>query len=103
MLLEDIFIVVILGSIAWVWWLDRGLKQAAFNKCKAYCQQAEVQLLDDNIQITSIKIKRKPNGNLGIYRKFNFEFTYTSEKRYTGSLEMLGSNIQKIELEPYQI
>lgn len=103
MLLSDVFVLLILTCLALIWWWDRGIKQAAFLKCKQYCENADVLLLDDNIQIKKIKLEKNSQNQWKILRVFQFEFTYTSEERYQGTLEMLGQYIKHIELEPYKI
>lgn len=103
MLLSDVFIVLILMLIAWLWWLDRGLKQTAYKRCKRYCEEADVQLLDDNIQIHQTRLKKNQRGHWRLYRCFVFEFTSTQEQRYQGRLEMMGKAVINIELNPYRI
>jgi hypothetical protein len=103
MLLSDVFIVLVLMLIAWLWWLDRGLKQTAYKRCKQYCEDANLQLLDDNIQIMTTRLKKNSRGQWRLYRCFAFEFTSTQEQRYHGKLEMIGKVITNIELDPYRI
>ncbi|MGR6874041.1 DUF3301 domain-containing protein [Pseudomonas sp. HK3] len=103
MLLTDVFIVLVLMLFAWLWWLDRGLKQTAYKRCKQYCDEANVQLLDDNIQIHRTRLKKNSRNQWRLYRCFTFEFTSTQEQRYQGRLEMMGRAITNIELDPYRI
>lgn len=103
MLLSDVFVVLVLMLFAWLWWLDRGLKQQAYRRCKLYCENANLQLLDDNIQIQVTRIRKNKQGQWRLYRCFVFEFTSTQEQRYQGRLEMMGRAITHIELDPYRI
>ena len=103
MLLSDVFIVLLLILFAWLWWLDRGLKQRASQRCKQYCDEANLQLLDDNIQVQTTGLKKNSRGQWQLYRCFVFEFTSTQEQRYQGRLEMMGNTISNIELSPYRI
>ncbi len=103
MQIQDLFILLILGVFAWMWWIDRGIKQMAFGYAKKHCEQADVQLLDDNISLSSMKIKRDKSGRLRLRRTFTFEFTSTGERRYLGYLELLGSKVISIELAAFHI
>jgi hypothetical protein len=103
MLLSDVFIVLVLILLGWLWWLDRGFKQFAFLKCKKYCTQAGVELLDDNIQIKQLRLRKNTRGQWRLYRYFEFEFTSTFEQRYKGKLETLGRQIINIELDTHRI
>lgn len=103
MIIEDLFILFFLGLGGWIWWLDRGIKQAAFNYAKQHCESHDVQLLDDNVRQTHIKIIRNNQGSLKIYRQFRFEFTTTGERRHQGHLEMVSGKVVSIELDAFQI
>ncbi|NVK38200.1 MAG: DUF3301 domain-containing protein [Gammaproteobacteria bacterium] len=103
MLLSDVFVLLILCLLAWLWWLDRGFKQAAYKKCKQYCEQTNVTLLDDNIYIKKIGLRKNTNGQWKLYRCFRFEFTSTYEQRYQGTMETLGHNVINIKLDPHRI
>jgi len=103
MILSDVFVLLLLSCLALIWWWDRGIKQSAFLKCKQYCENADIQLLDDTIQIKKIKLEKNSHNQWQILRVFQFEFTYTSEERYQGTLEMLGKHMRHIELAPYKI
>jgi len=103
MQIYDLLTIFILLIFAWLWWWDRGIKQHAFKLCKQQCERSDVQLLDDNIHIKKIKLIKNDNGELKIYRQFSFEFTYTSEQRYLGTIELLGKRLLSFQLAPYQI
>ncbi len=103
MLLSDVVVILILCVLAWLWWLDRGFKQSAYLKCKHYCDNANVTLLDENIHIKKIGLRKNSKGQWVIYRCFRFEFTSTYEQRYEGSMETLGKNVINIKLAPHRI
>jgi len=103
MQLNDLILVFVLLLILWAWWLDRGIKQKAFIYAKKYCENADVQLLDDNIQLNGASLKRNEMGRWCIYRQFKFEFTSTGEHRYSGTMELLGSKVSNIKLAAFHI
>lgn len=103
MQIYDLIFLFILCIAAWIWWWDRGIKQTAFLKCKQYCEDLDVQLLDDNIQIMKIGLEKNDQGQWQLLRVFQFEFTHTSEERYKGTLQILGRHVKHIELDPYKI
>ena len=103
MIIEDLFILFILGIGGWIWWLDRGIKQAAFQYAKHHCENRDVQLLDDNVRQTHIRFIRDSKGSLKLYRQFRFEFTATGEKRHQGQLEMVSGKVVNIELDAFQV
>ncbi len=103
MLIYDLLWVLFLALLAFAWWTERGIMQWAYGYVKKYCIEHDIQLLDDNIQLISMRLKRNSDGRLKIWRCFRFEFTSTGEQRYTGKIETLGSRILQVELEPFRI
>ncbi len=99
--IADLFFLLLMFVGAWIWWIDRGIKQFAFSQAKKYCERADVQLLDDNIRLSGMSLQRNAAGALKIKRAFKFEFTSTGERRYQGKMEMLGSMVIDIHLEPH--
>lgn len=103
MIIQDLFILFFLGLLGWIWWIDRGVKQAAFQMAKHHCENHGVQLLDDNVRQIYIKLIRDSKGTLRLYRQFQFEFTSTGERRHQGRLEMMGGKKTHIELDAFQL
>lgn len=103
MLMGDLFIVLFLCFIPYVWWIDRGIKQYAYVLAVNYCKQHDLLLLDDTVQQTKFEIKRDEQGSLKIHRYFSFEFTSTGERRYTGTFEYCNKRIRNMQLDAYQI
>lgn len=96
MVLADLFLVFGLVGIAAIWWHDRGIKQLALKHAKYHCEQRELQLLDGNVHLTGIKLKRDQQGRLCLQRKFGFEFTSTGERRSKGFLIMRGRKLEEV-------
>ena len=97
MLVQDLFIVLILALIFWAWWIDRGIKQNAYALAKQHCEEINVQLLDDNVRLEKMTLKRNARGSMSIERRFKFEFTSTGERRHQGQLTMLGKKLEGID------
>ena len=98
MLVQDLFIVLIIALLFWAWWIDRGIKQNAFALAKQHCEDINVQLLDDNVRLFKMVLKRNSRGSLSIERSFKFEFTSTGERRHQGQLVMLGKKLEGIDV-----
>jgi hypothetical protein len=103
MLMGDLFIVLLLCLLPYIWWLDRGIKQYAFVLAANYCKQQDITLLDDAVQQVQLTVKRDEDGNLRIRRYFKFEFASTGERRYIGTFELCNKRIHNMMLDAYQI
>ena len=103
MQIYDLFWVLFLVLLGWVWWIERGIMQWAYGYAKKYCEENDIQLLDDNIRLSGMTLKKNNADKWKIWRCFKFEFTSTGEQRYTGRIETLGSRIKGVELDPFRI
>lgn len=103
MIVQDLFIVLFLILIGLFWWHDRGVKQKAYLLAKRRCEQIDVQLLDQNVRLTNMKLRKTEGGPFCIERTFGFEFTVTGERRYTGTLTMHGSRLHSFETQAHQL
>ena len=103
MILMDVIWILIIAILPWLWWVDRGITQNAFAEVKKHCDTQNVQLLDDNIQLQKLRLKRNKNKQLQLYREYHFEFTSTGEHRYQGEMQLLGRTVERIRLSAFHI
>lgn len=57
------------------------------------CRRNGVQWLDESVHATGFRIRRKPNGRLGLERSFRFEYSRDGSDRHAGSLSLLGGEL----------
>lgn len=98
-----VIVLALLGLIAYYIWISQGAKEIAHRAAKAYCAKVGVQFLDDSVVIRGIGVARNRSGQLCLKRRYDFEFTSTGERRYRGSVGLLGRFIANIELEAYRV
>lgn len=93
----------LIGLSCAYWWRAAGVKETALTATKAYCQQADVQLLDDALVLYRFWFKKDETGMLRVWRSYVFEFASTGEYRYNGQIILLGNKVLSIQLEPHQV
>lgn len=93
-------IVVVLGIAGLLWfWLD-GLrcKEIARAAGRHASEQAQVQFLDDTVELTKLRLRRGAQGRLVWYREYRFEFTRNGDYRIPGTIRMLGQRLTRLDL-----
>lgn len=85
---------------AWIW-RGLGLRDRALMLVRQHCKQVDVQLLDESIVLSRIRLARNQAGRFGVVRRYGFEFTVTGERRYSGSIQLHGSHLLGIDLAPH--
>ena len=103
MTLLDLIIAFAVGLVIYVIWQTLGLHDRAVVTAKRHCARQGVQLLDDTVALKRLRPKRSSSGAMSISRCYEFEFTSTGERRYLGTMEMLGRRLLHIDLEPHQM
>ena len=101
--LTDLAWFVVLGTAAYIWWHGRGLKDKALTVVKRYCDEQQLQLLDEGVVLDKVRIARGESGLFCLRRRYRFEFSSTGDERYYGTLDLLGKRIQSIKLDPHRM
>lgn len=87
---------------ALVFWIDSlRARERALAAGRAACERYGVQLLDETVAASALKLARDGEGRLRIRRVFAFEFSDTGNNRRHGSIVILGAEVQDLHLEPY--
>jgi len=96
---------LLLFTAAGVWYVFDALRarEAAIRVARRACKEYGLQLLDDTVQGSRLRFARDPEGVTRVRRTFVFEFSEDGLARRTGSLVMLGAQVESLQLEPYRM
>ncbi|MET3999508.1 DUF3301 domain-containing protein [Marinobacterium sp. MBR-109] len=101
--LSDLFWLALTATLCMAWWQNLKIREHATRQVRAYCQQQDVQLLDESIALKSMKPRRSLHGRLELERCYQFSFTSTGDERYNGQVRLSGRRILGFELQPHRI
>ncbi|HEY8219235.1 MAG TPA: DUF3301 domain-containing protein [Methylobacter sp.] len=101
-MLDDLILIVLLLSAYLYWFNGQQVKEIALKTVRANCLSLEVQMLDEYVALSSIRLKRDQAGKVRVRRVFLFEFSSTGNERYNGVCIMLGRQVEAIQMEPYR-
>ncbi|GMG88533.1 DUF3301 domain-containing protein [Biformimicrobium ophioploci] len=101
--ISDLFWVFVLFLGGSYIWMGMAAKDHARRAVKAHCRERGLQLLDDTVAQTRVRIGRTSRGHLALKRYFSFEFTSTGEARYPGEIELHGRRLANIQLAPHRL
>ncbi len=99
--MSSIILLILFGSIAWFWFDTLRCRETTKIVAQRLCKQLQLQLLDDTIIITKLRIKRNKNGRLSWQRSYQFEFSDGGNNRQKGIIIMLGSIVEILEMPDY--
>src|SRR5262245_62175328 len=93
-------ILAIVGAL--LFWVDSlRARERALAAGRAACERYGVQLLDETVAASALRLARDSEGRVRIRRVFAFEFSDTGNNRRHGSVVILGAEVQDLQLEPY--
>jgi hypothetical protein len=83
-------------------WIDSlGARERALAAGRRACERYGVQLLDETVQFSRLRLARDAEGRIRLQRTYTFEFSETGDNRRHGAIVMLGGELQDLRLEPY--
>lgn len=90
------------GCVVGLWWTSSRAKELAISHARRACSQAELQLLDQTVALTTMRPTRSRQGTACFWRVYSFEFAAQNviggSFRDTGSVTMKGYALQGVTL-----
>ena len=86
---------------AWLWFETLARRETAIDAARRACAAEGVQLLDETVALTAMRLTRAENGAMTFQRVYRFEFSDTGNNRLTGNVTLLGGAVQALYLEPH--
>ena len=95
---------IALGALGgWLFLDGMRVRELALRAGRDYCRNIGVQFLDETVSAEGISLKRDPEGQVRIRRRYEFEFTSDGERRYRGEIRMLGARLLDVHVELHRI
>jgi hypothetical protein len=93
-----IVLLIVIGLI--YFWLDSvKSKENAMAYAAKACRDVEVQLLDQTVSLTTLKLARSKQGRLAFQRIYRFDFSIHGNERREGRVMLKGHHIEQIQLD----
>ena len=95
--------IVLIAAGVFLWLDSLRARERAVQAGRAACERYALQLLDDTVSFSRMRLLRDGEGQLRIARTYTFEFSDTGNNRRHGAIVMLGGELQDLQLEPYRL
>ncbi len=100
--IADVILLLLVLVLGTYYWQAQGVREIALRATRLYCQRERLQLLDDSIALRALWLKHGRDGQLHIWRGYQFEFTVTGGERYLGKTVTLGRLVESIHVPPHR-
>ena len=85
---------MVVSAAAFAFWsAGRAAAERAEALGRDACRAAGVQLLDQTVHAIGLRLRRRPDGRLGIERSFRFEYSHDGTDRHIGRLVLHGTRL----------
>lgn len=99
--LADLSLLMLCAAFAtWVW-RGHGIRELALKLARRHCARLDIELLDENVALRGLRLRRDSRGHLRLAREYDFEFTVTGDQRLAGCITLFGRQLGKVELDPH--
>ncbi len=94
----EILAFALLAIAAWFWFDSLRARDAAMAAARRACESEGLQLLDDTVALSALRVFRDDEGRLRPKRIYDFEFSETGDNRRRGSVVVLGHRATVVNL-----
>lgn len=99
-MLETILLALLVIS-AWFWLDSIAKREIAINSGRELAGRYSLQLLDETVACTQIRIGRDSRGHAQLQRLYEFEVSASGAERMQCNLQLLGGHLQTWHIPPY--
>ncbi|PCJ40914.1 MAG: hypothetical protein COA71_09955 [SAR86 cluster bacterium] len=95
----DVIIFFIFILLVMYWWRISEQKTFAIRHAKKYCQERNVQLLDQTLLFKGMRLEKSHNKRRKLCRVYEFDFSSNGEDRFKGQIILSGFNFLRVIIE----
>lgn len=99
--MSEWIVLIGLGAAGWFWFESHHVLDLARTAARQFCAAQGLQLLDDTVASTALRVERNARGRLILARTYRFEFSDTGDNRLAGSIQMLGRRVGPMHLQAF--
>ncbi|PKO88696.1 MAG: DUF3301 domain-containing protein [Betaproteobacteria bacterium HGW-Betaproteobacteria-12] len=96
----EILVIAAIAAAIWFWFDTLKAREAGVHAAQKACAQEGLQFLDETVVGLSIRPARNDAGHFRLRRVYSFEFSDTGDNRCSGSVTLLGGNVEFLHIRP---
>jgi Protein of unknown function (DUF3301) len=96
--MPEILSALALAAIGWFLWDSLKAREAANAAIRPACHAEQLLFLDDTVALESVWPMRDAEGRMRLRRVYRFEYSDTGDNRRKGSITLLGSAVDAIDI-----
>jgi hypothetical protein len=97
----EIFLLIAAIAAAWFWLDSIAVRETAINTGRDLADRYDLQLLDETVACTRLRMGRNSRGRIQLMRTYDFEVSANGSDRLECNLVLLGNQLQSWYIPPY--
>jgi Protein of unknown function (DUF3301) len=97
----EISLLIVAIVAAWFWFDSIGVREKAVETGRDLAGRCDLQLLDETVACTRLRLGRNNRGRVQLMRTYDFEVSANGTDRLQCNLVLLGSELQSWYIPPY--
>jgi len=97
----EIFLLITAIAAAWFWLDSIAVRETAINTGRDLADRYDLQLLDETVACTRLRMGRNSRGRIQLMRTYDFEVSANGSDRLECNLVLLGNQLQSWYIPPY--
>jgi hypothetical protein len=97
----EIFLLIVVIAAAWFWLDSIAVRETAINTGRDLVDRYDLQLLDETVACTRLRLGRNSRGRIQLMRTYDFEVSANGSDRLECNLVLLGNQLQSWYIPPY--
>ncbi len=99
--LTETFFLLLAGAGFWFWLDTLKAREIGIQAARQACADDDLQFLDETVVGRSVRLARDDAGVLRLRRVYAFEYSDTGDNRRSGSVTMLGHEVELLHVRPH--
>ena len=97
----EIFLLIVLALTVWFWLDSISVRETAVNLGRDIAERCNLQLLDETVACSKLRIGRNARGHVQLLRTYDFEVSASGGDRLSCTLIIMGKQLQSWHVPPY--
>lgn len=99
--LYELLFLVLAAIGVWFWLDSLKAREIGMRAARHACQQEGLQFLDETVVGNLLQLARDDAGLLKLRRVYTFEYSDTGDNRRSGSVTLLGHDVELLHVRPH--
>lgn len=96
--MDAILFLFFLGLVVWFWQSNLRYREYTIIQCRKICNEMNVQLLDQTVALSSVRIRKDTDGKYRPLLEYHFEISIDGVNRYSGYVILFGFRVIYTEI-----